>query len=99
MRIQLLPGSEAEVIASREYALRDAKAQRSDSWFAGIVRLSQGAVETLASKLGLRAIPQQIQTPTTAIGVRGTRFRVAQETRTHARRCWKARCELTIRRG
>ncbi len=46
------------------------------------MRLSQGAVETLASKLGLRAIPLQIQTPTTVIGVRGTRFRIAQETAT-----------------
>lgn len=78
-RIQLLPASLAEVIASREYVLRDANASGTTKWFSGIIRLSQGAVETLASKLGLRATPLQIQTPTTTVGVRGTRFRVAQE--------------------
>jgi hypothetical protein len=64
-RIQLLPASLAEVIASREYVLRDANASGTTKWFSGIIRLSQGAVETLASKLGLRATPLQIQTPTT----------------------------------
>lgn len=78
-RLQLLPASVAEVVASREYALRDANAGGASKWFSGILRLSQGAVETLASKLGLRATPLQIQTPTTTVGVRGTRFRVAQE--------------------
>lgn len=81
-RIQLLPASLAEVIASREYVLRDANGSGTTKWFSGIIRLSQGAVETLASKLGLRATPLQIQTPTTVIGVRGTRFRLAQETTT-----------------
>ena len=78
-RIQLLPTSVAEVVASREYSLRHPKSPGNQPWFAGIVRLSQGAVETLASNLGLRAAPLQIQTPAAVIGVRGTRFRVAQD--------------------
>ena len=85
-RVQLLPGSVAEVIASRDYALRESRSSAINQWFSGVIRLSQGAVETLASKLGLRATPLQTQTPTTVIGVRGTRFRVAQETATPSAR-------------
>ncbi len=81
-RVQLMPATVAEVVASRNYLLRDATSQASQPWFAGVVRVSLGAVETLASKLGLRATPLQIQTPTTVAGVRGTRFRVAHESST-----------------
>lgn len=78
-RVQLLPGSLAEITSSREYALRDAAASGSSTWFSGVIRLTQGAVETLATKLGRRATPLQVTTPTTVVGVRGTRFRVAYE--------------------
>ncbi len=76
-RVQLLAGSLAEIAVSREYASRDANSSAPTSWFSGLIRLSQGAVETLASKLGRRATPLQVETPTTIVGVRGTRFRVA----------------------
>lgn len=78
-RVQLLPGSVAELARQREYRMRDGSAGGSSTWFSGTVRLVQGSVETLASKLSRRATPLQVETPTALVGVRGTRFRVAHD--------------------
>ncbi len=78
-RVQLLPGSVAELVTSREYAMSGAGANSAGKWFSGLFRLTQGAVETLANKLGKRATPLQVETPTLVVGVRGTHFRVAHE--------------------
>lgn len=78
-RIKLLPGSLAEVITSRNYAMRDTSSSGSTTWFSGLMRLTSGALEALASKNSLRATPLQIETPTSLVGVRGTEFRVAFE--------------------
>ena len=41
------------------------------------MRLTQGTLEAVASKLIQRATPLQVETPTSLVGVRGTAFRVA----------------------
>lgn len=76
-RVTLLPNTLAALASSRHYAGRDASASGSTGWFSGLIRLSQGALQTLASKNQARATPLQIQTPTALVGVRGTEFRVA----------------------
>jgi hypothetical protein len=76
-QIKLLPNTLAQVVSNRDYAMRDASASGSTTWFSGLIRLSQGALETLATKLTNRANPLQIETPTSLVGVRGTQFRVA----------------------
>ena len=78
-RIKLLPNSVAEIVNSRNYAMRDASASGSTTWFSGLMRLSSGALEALVSKNVSRASPLQIETPTSLVGVRGTEFRVAFE--------------------
>lgn len=76
-RIKLLPNSLAEVVTNKNYAMRDASSSGSTNWFSGLMRLSEGAMEALASKTAKRATPLQIETPTSMVGVRGTEFRVA----------------------
>ena len=77
-RIKILPNSLAEVVANRNYALKSSAAGlNSSSWFSGLMRLTQGTVEAVVSKLVARATPLQIETPTSLVGVRGTAFRVA----------------------
>lgn len=78
-RFQLLPGSLAEVVTSRDYALDGSATNGGTKWFAGLIRLSYGAIETLAAKFGRRAAPLEVVTPTVSVGVRGTRFRVAHD--------------------
>jgi hypothetical protein len=78
-RVQVLPNTLAEVANSRHYAMRDASASGSTTWFSGLIRLAQGTLETLAAKSVNRATPLQVQTPTSLVGVRGTQFRVAYE--------------------
>ncbi|MDP3137834.1 MAG: FecR domain-containing protein [Burkholderiaceae bacterium] len=78
-RVKILPGSLAEVATQRNYAMRDASASGSTTWFSGLIRLAQGALETLATRDVKRATPLQIETPTSLVGVRGTQFRVAYE--------------------
>ena len=78
-RVALLPNTLAELVTSRGYAVRDAAASPSTTWFSGLIRLVQGALDTVAAKTALRATPLQIQTPTSLVGVRGTQFRVAYE--------------------
>lgn len=75
-RVKILPNSLAEVVTNRDYAMRDASKSGSTNWFSGLMRLSVGALETLASKTANRATPLQIETPTSVVGVRGTEFRV-----------------------
>ena len=76
-RIKVLPNSLAEVVTNRHYAMRDASQSGSTNWFSGLMRLTEGALEALASKTAKRATPLQIETPTSVAGVRGTEFRVA----------------------
>ena len=76
-RIKVLPNSLAEVVTNRDYAMRDASQSGSTNWFSGLMRLTEGALEALASKTANRATPLQIETPTSLVGVRGTEFRVA----------------------
>lgn len=76
-RVLLLPNTLAQVVTNRDYAMRDASASGSTTWFSGLIRLSQGALETLATRISNRANPLQIETPTSLVGVRGTQFRVA----------------------
>lgn len=76
-RIKLLPNSLAEVVSNKNYAMRDASSSGSTNWFSGLMRLTEGALEALASKTAKRATPLQIETPTSVVGVRGTEFRVA----------------------
>ena len=76
-RIKLLPNSLAQVVTNRDYAMRDTSSSGSSNWFSGLLRLSAGTLEALASKITNRATPLQIETPTSLVGVRGTEFRVA----------------------
>ncbi len=78
-RVKLLPGTLAEVTQNRSYAMRDASASGSTTWFSGLLRLAQGALDTAANQTAKRATPLQIETPTSLVGVRGTQFRVAYE--------------------
>ncbi len=76
-RVKILPSSLAEVVTNRNYAMRDASKSGSTNWFSGLMRLSEGALEALASKTTKRAKDLQVETPTSLVGVRGTEFRVA----------------------
>ena len=76
-RVKILPGSLAEIVTSRDYAMRDASQSGSTNWFSGLMRLTEGALEAIASKTAKRATPLQVETATSLIGVRGTEFRVA----------------------
>ena len=76
-RMKILPGSLAEIVTNRDYAMRDASKSGSTNWFSGLMGLSEGAPAALASKTGKRAKEFQVETPTSLIGVRGTGFRVA----------------------
>ncbi len=78
-RVKLLPGTLVEVAQTRGYAMRDASASGSTTWFSGLIRLAQGALDTVANQTTQRATPLQIETPTSLVGVRGTQFRVAYE--------------------
>ena len=78
-RVTLLPNTLAELVTSRNYAMRDAGASGSTNAFSGLIRLVQGALDAVASKTVRRATPLQVQTPTSLVGVRGTQFRVAYD--------------------
>ena len=78
-RITLLPNTLAELVTSRGYATRQADISGSATWFSGLVRLVQGAIDTVAAKGVKRARPLQIETATSLVGVRGTQFRVAYD--------------------
>ncbi len=57
--------------------MRDSSKSGSTNWFSGLMRLSEGSLEALASKTANRAKDLQVETPTSLVGVRGTEFRVA----------------------
>lgn len=74
-RIQVMPGSLAELVNHRQYGLKDG--DRTINWFSGLLRLTKGAVEALVTPGVERAAPLRVITPTSVVGVRGTHFRVA----------------------
>lgn len=74
-RIQIMPGSVAELVNHRQYGLKDGSP--NINWFSGLLRLTKGAVEAIVSPGVERATPLQVTTPTSLVGVRGTHFRVA----------------------
>ena len=76
-KVKILPGSLAEIVTNRDYAMRDASKSGSTNWFSGLMGLSEGAPAALASKTGKCAKEFQVETPTSLVGVRGTGFRVA----------------------
>ena len=76
-RVKILPNSLAEVVTNRDYAMRDSSQSGTTNWFSGLMRLTEGALEALASKTARRAKELQVETPTSLVGVRGTEFRVA----------------------
>ena len=79
-RVTMLPNTLAELATSRSYGLRgDTAVSGSTNWFSGLMRLSTGVLETLATKNTKRNSPLQIETPTSLVGVRGTQFRVAYD--------------------
>lgn len=78
-RITLLPNTLTELVTSRGYATREASTSGSSTWFSGLVRLVQGAVDTVAAKGVKRAGPLQLETATSLVEVRGTQFRVAYD--------------------
>ena len=79
-RVTMLPNTLAELATSRSYGLRgDTAVSGSTNWFSGLMRLSTGVLETLATKNVKRNSPLQIETPTSLVGVRGTQFRVAYD--------------------
>lgn len=78
-KITMLPNTLADVVNNRSYLMRDAGASTSTTWFSGLIRLTQGALEAAALAGLKRADPLKVETPTSLVGVRGTKFRVAYE--------------------
>ena len=78
-KITMMPNTLADVVNNRSYLMRDAGASASTTWFSGLIRLTQGALEAAALTGVKRADPLKVETPTSLVGVRGTRFRVAYE--------------------
>jgi hypothetical protein len=76
-RVQMMPRTLAELVQHRQYGLKDES--EKTHWFAGLLRLTQGAVEAVVTPGVRRATPLQVTTPTSVVGVRGTHFRVAFE--------------------
>lgn len=79
-RVKLLPGSLAEIVSNRGYAMRDPAGTAQQTWYSGLIRLVHGSLEAAANRLANRATPMEIVTPTSVVGVRGTEFRVSHDT-------------------
>jgi hypothetical protein len=47
-KITMLPNTLADVVNNRSYLMRDAGASASTTWFSGLIRLTQGALEAAA---------------------------------------------------
>ncbi len=81
--VRMQPNSELQLALSRNYhapASSAATVGKTDSlidWFAGRLRVVQGAIEAAVNKNSKRARPLEVETATSIIGVRGTEFRVA----------------------
>lgn len=78
-RIRVMPNSVTEVVTSSNYPMRDNSREGSSNWFSGLLRLTSGAIEAVASKSAKRATELQVQTQTSTVGVRGTEFRVTYD--------------------
>jgi hypothetical protein len=78
-RITLMPNSQATLVTSQSLGVGGTSDKTSASWFTGLLRLSQGAVTVMATKLARRNTPLKIETPTSVMGVRGTEFRVTYD--------------------
>ncbi|MBP6966173.1 MAG: FecR domain-containing protein [Brachymonas sp.] len=79
-QVQVLPNSVAEIVRSRNYSAPDSNASgKVISWVGSKIRLLQGMLETKAQKSQkqIPGKPIEVETTTSMIGVRGTRFRVA----------------------
>lgn len=77
-QIKLMPQSVVNIEISRHYQVPATASQgKAMQWFAGKMRLLQGALEAAVEKTAPRARPLEVETLTSLIGVRGTRFRVA----------------------
>ena len=77
-QVKLMPRTIADITLNRYYIAPDQHGSgRMMDWFAAKMRLVQGALEAAANKVAPRAKPLEVETTTSLIGVRGTRFRVA----------------------
>ncbi|TXT40808.1 MAG: LysM domain-containing protein [Comamonadaceae bacterium] len=78
-RVTLMPNTDAKLVTSQiiDFGNFDQKSQAT--WYTGLIRLTQGAVDVMAAKLARRNTPLQVETPTSVAGVRGTVFRVAYD--------------------
>jgi hypothetical protein len=78
-RIKVMPNTLTAIVTSTNYPMRDSSKAGTSNWFSGLMRLTSGALEAVASKTAKRATELQIQTQTSTVGVRGTEFRVAYD--------------------
>lgn len=79
-RAKLLPNSVAEVVHSREYTAPEKTfSGKFIHWFGSKIRIVQGALEAAVKKAPNpdQGTPLEVETTTSLLGVRGTRFRVA----------------------
>lgn len=77
-QVKLMPRTIADITLNRYYIAPDQHGSgRMMDWFAAKMRLVQGALEAAVNKVAPRAKPLEVETTTSLIGVRGTRFRVA----------------------
>ena len=78
--VQVLPNSIADIVRSRNYSAPDSNTSgKIINWIGSKIRLVQGMLETKAKKNPKQppGKPVEVETTTSMIGVRGTRFRVA----------------------
>lgn len=78
-RLQLMPGSIADITSQHAYQFKDPASSISTTWFSGAIRLVEGVLEVFADKKARRYQPMLVTTPTSTVGIRGTQFRVAYE--------------------
>lgn len=80
-RITVLPSSVADIVNSRTYTAPDESSSKLMQWIGSKIRLVQGAIESAVKKKNTADAntrkPVEVETVTSLIGVRGTRFRVA----------------------
>ena len=77
-RVQVTPLSVTTLEEHRRYEVPSNGASGGDGLFATTMRLIQGSLDVLASKV-TRAKPLEVTTPTAVIGVRGTQYRVRHQ--------------------
>jgi hypothetical protein len=79
-RVTLTPDTLAQVIESRRFGAPESARSATTTWYSGVMRLVQGGLDIAAARNVNRTSPFRVQTATATIGVRGTEFRVAQDT-------------------